>query len=191
MENKKVSILNQEILHDGFLKVSRYTLQRSMYDGGMSDPIIREVMERGHAVAVLMYDPKRDEVVVVEEFRIGAIHEDEPWVLGLVAGMVEEGEEAEDVARREAEEESGAVVRELEFIANYYCSAGGTTETTAVFYAEIDTSEVAGVHGLDGEREDIKVVKMPAPEFITSLSNPKSSLIRAPSFVCIVGFTRP
>lgn len=172
MGNKKVSILNQEILHDGFLKVSRYTLQRSMYDGGMSDPIIREVMERGHAVAVLMYDPKRDEIVVVEEFRIGAIHEDEPWVLGLVAGMVEEGEEAEDVARREAEEESGAVVRELEFIANYYCSAGGTTETTAVFYAEIDASEVDGVHGLDGESEDIKVVKMPAQEFIDSLSNP-------------------
>lgn len=150
----------------------KYTLQRSMYDGGMSGPIIREVMERGHAVAVLMCDPTRDEIVVVEEFRIGAIHEDEPWVLGLVAGMIEEGEEAEDVARREAEEESGAVVRELEFIANYYCSAGGTTETTAVFYAEIDASKVDGVHGLEGESEDIKVVKMPAQEFIGSLSNP-------------------
>lgn len=172
MGTKKVSILDKETLHDGFLKVSRYTLQRSMYDGGMSGTITREVMERGHAVAVLMYDPKRDEIVVVEEFRIGAIHEDEPWLLGLVAGMVEEGEEAEDVARREAEEESGADVQELEFIANYYCSAGGTTETTAVFYAEIDASKVDGVHGLEGESEDIKVVKMSAQSFIDSLAKP-------------------
>ena len=173
MGNKKVSILNQQTLHDGFLKVSRYTLQRSMYDGRMSGPISREVMERGHAVAILMYDPKRDEIVLAEEFRIGAIHEDNPWLLGLVAGMVEDGEEVEDVARREAEEESGAVVGELEFIANYYSSVGGTTETTAVFYAEIDASDVNGVHGLEGESEDIRVVKIPAQEFIDSLSNPK------------------
>ena len=173
MGNKKVSILNQEILHDGFLKVSRYTLQRSLYDGRMSGPITRELMERGHAVAVLMYDPKRDEIVLVEEFRIGAIHEDDPWLLGLVAGMVEEGEEVEDVARREAEEESGAVVGELEFIANYYSSVGGATETTAVFYAEINASKVSGVHGLEEESEDIRVVKLCAQEFIRSLTTPQ------------------
>ena len=137
----------------------------------MSEPITREVMERGHAVAVLLHDPKRDEIVLIEQFRIGAVHEEKPWLLELVAGMVEEGEEAEDVARREAEEESGASVGGLEFIANYYCSAGGTTEMTAVFYAQIDASSVSGVHSVEGENEDIRVVKLSAKEFVDSLSN--------------------
>ena len=77
-------------------------------------------------------------------------------MLELVAGVIEEGEKPEDVARREAEEESGAEVGEMEFIANYYCSAGGTTETTAVFYAQIDASGVSGVHGVEGENEDMR-----------------------------------
>jgi len=169
--DKKVSVVKQELVHDGFLKINRYTLQHSLHDGGMSAPIIREVMERGHAVAVLLHDPKRDEIVLIEQFRIGAIHEEKPWLLELVAGVIEEGEKPEDVARREAEEESGAEVGEMEFIANYYCSAGGTTETTAVFYAQIDASGVSGVHGVEGENEDIRVVKVSAQVFIDSLTD--------------------
>lgn len=171
MNDKKVTIISKESLHQGFLTINRYTLQHSLYEGGISQPIVRELMERGHAVAVLLHDPKRDEIILVEEFRIGAIHSESAWVCGLVAGMIEPGENAADVARREAMEESGSHVEGLEFIGKFYNSAGGSSETTAVFYAQIDASTVDGIHGVEGENEDICVVKMSTKEFIDSLES--------------------
>lgn len=171
MNTKELKIINQETLHKGFLSVNRYTLQHSLYKGGMSEPLVREVLERGHAVAVLLHDPARDEIVMVEEFRIGAIHSESAWLCGPVAGMIEAGEDPEDVARREAMEESGSTVEELQYIGKYYNSAGGSTETTAVFYAQIDASNVEGVHGVEGEHEDIRVVKLSTKAFRELLSS--------------------
>ncbi len=165
MNTKELKIIDQKSLHQGFLSISRYTLQHSLYKGGMSETIVREVLERGHAVAVLLHDPNRDEIVLVEEFRIGAIHSESAWLCGPVAGMIEPGEKAEDVARREALEESGSTVEELQYIGKYYNSAGGSTETTSIFYAQIDASGVEGVHGVEGEHEDIRVVKLSSSEF--------------------------
>ncbi len=165
MNTKKLNIIDQQSLYKGFLSINKYTLQHSLHEGGMSAPFVREVMERGHAVAVLLHDPKRDEIVLVEEFRIGAIGGESPWLCAPVAGMIEVGEDAQDVARREAMEESGATVNELQYIGKYYNSPGGSTETTAVFYAQIDASTVEGVHGVEGENEDIRVVKLSNKEF--------------------------
>lgn len=165
MTTKILNIIDQQSLYKGFLSINRYKLQYSLYEGGMSAPFVREVMERGHAVAVLLHDPKRDEIVLVEEFRIGAIGSENPWLCAPVAGMIEAGEEAKDVARREAMEESGSTVNELLYIGKYYNSPGGSTETTTVFYAQIDASAVEGVHGVEGENEDIRVVKLSTKEF--------------------------
>ncbi|HIJ29450.1 MAG TPA: NUDIX domain-containing protein, partial [Gammaproteobacteria bacterium] len=103
--------------------MEKYQLQHTLFDGGWSKPLSRELFERGHAVAVLLYDPKEDAVVMVEQFRIGALgHPDHPWFLEVVAGMVEEGESEEEVARRESVEEAGCRVGEMEFIARYWVS---------------------------------------------------------------------
>ncbi len=171
MSAKQVVIRKKEALTDGFLTVNRITLEHTLFSGEMSEPIVREVMERGHSVAVLLHDPAKDEIVLVEQFRIGALNGPSAWLTELVAGVVEAGENLEEVARREALEESGAQVHKLEYITQYYCSAGGSTETTAIFYAQIDASQVEGIHGVKSEHEDIRVVKIAVEAFKALLNS--------------------
>ena len=171
MSKKIVNILKKETAYNGFLSIHRVTLEHSLFAGGMSRPVVREVLERGHSVAVLIRDPFADEVVLVEQFRIGAVESENPWLTELVAGVIEPGEQPEEVARREALEESGAEVSSLEFITHYYCSVGGSTETTIIFYAEINAENVGGIHGVETENEDIRVIKIPTTEFINMLDD--------------------
>ena len=163
--DNQVNILECETAYKGFFKLLKYKVEHSLYKGGISPAYTREVLERGHAVAVLLHDPTLDKIVLIEQFRIGAMNSDKPWLTELVAGIVEEGESAEEVAERETEEECGAEISELELIASYYNSAGGSTETTTIFYALVDSSNIEGIHGLDSENEDIRVVKINTNEF--------------------------
>mgnify|MGYP000380250421 FL=1 len=143
-----------------FFSVKKYTLQHTLYHGGWSQVVDREVFHRGDCVAVLLYDPYRDEVVIIEQFRAGAIltkQQEEAWLLEIVAGAVEENETPEDVAIREAQEEAGCEVMELMKINAFYTSPGGTSECLTLFCGKVDTSEVGGVHGLAEEDEDIAV----------------------------------
>ncbi len=167
----KYTILDQEIVYDGFFKMLRFKLQHELFRGGESQVFTRESLERGHAVAIFLYDPRRDEVILVEQFRVGAIASDSPWMVELVAGVIEAGEKPEDVARREAEEESGAEVSELEFVTRYYNSPGGSSETTSVYYAEVDAKNIEGHYGLDTENEDIRVIKLSADDFVKNLDD--------------------
>lgn len=166
----KVKIVESETIYTGFLTLVRHTLQHSLFGGGWSKTITREVLERRQAVAVLLYDSNRDEVVLVEQFRVGALSNDKPWMLELVAGLVEPGESPEEVARREALEESGVAIKSLKQIAHYYGSAGGSNEVTTLFFAEVDASSADGLHGLDDENEDILVRKLRSQEFISKLN---------------------
>ena len=101
-----------------------------MFAGGMSRELKREVFERGHAVAVLPFDPARDQVVLIEQFRVGALGVvDHPWLLEPVAGIIESGESAPEVARREAAEEAGLEFLDLVPACTYFASPGGSTET--------------------------------------------------------------
>lgn len=168
---KKFNIVSKETVYDGFFKLLKYRVKHTLFNGGESEIYSRELLERGHAVAVLLHDPVLDEIILVEQFRIGAIESDNPWVIELVAGMVEPGELPEDVARREVKEECGAEVDELQFIADFYGSVGGCSEMTSVFYAAVDANTFEGVHGLSSENEDIRVVKMRASEFIENVKN--------------------
>lgn len=155
---KRYKILDKQIVFDGFFQMEKYRLQHTRYDGGWTSPLSRELFERGHAVAILLYDPIRDVVVMVEQFRIGAMnHPDHPWFTEIVAGMVEEGETEEGVARRESVEEAGCEVGRVEFITRYWVSPGGTSETIALYCGEVDARQAAGVHGLEHEGEDILV----------------------------------
>lgn len=153
-----VEIIARETLYRGFFSLERYRFRHRLFNGGMSGEVSREILERGHAAVLLPYDPLRDEVVLIEQIRIAAYDTSPtPWVLELVAGMIEAGETPEEVARREAVEEAGLTAGRVKPIINYLSSAGGTTERLAVFVGEVDASVAQGNHGLEEENEDILV----------------------------------
>lgn len=155
---KDVELVSREVLQQGFFRLEAMTLRHRLFAGGWSEPMRREVHMRRDAVGVLLYDVARDALVVVEQFRAGAVDDVlSPWKLEFVAGLVEEGEALEDVARREAQEESGSQVSELKQIHTYYPSPGACNEQVTLFCGLIDSQGVGGIHGLDTENEDIRV----------------------------------
>lgn len=153
-----VEIIARETLYRGFFSVERYRFRHRLFNGEMSGEVSREIFERGHAAVLLPYDPLRDEVVLIEQIRIASWDTSlTPWKLELVAGMIEEGEAPEEVARREAVEEAGLTAGRTKPISNYLSSAGGTTERLMVYVGEVDASVAKGNHGLEEENEDILV----------------------------------
>lgn len=159
--NNDVQILKKESLYQGFFKCNKYTLKHKLFSGGWVE-IQREFFERGHAAALLPYDVKNDRVVLLEQFRFGAMESaGSPWLFELVAGMIEEGEVAEEVVKREALEEAGLTIKSCQFIMNYLASPGGTTEQIDLFIAEVDSTLAGGIHGLADEGEDIRVHVLP------------------------------
>ena len=126
------------------------------------------MMERGNAVAILGHDPRRDEVVLGNEFRPGALLAgDYPYRDNLMAGAIDHGETPLEAAVREMQEEAGLVLRSPELIhPGAYVSSGGTSEKIAVVYGLVDTSLAGGVHGSVHENEDILTVVQSASVFI-------------------------
>jgi ADP-ribose pyrophosphatase len=156
--SKEFKIINKEILYSGFFRMEKYCLQHTLYAGGWSAVINRELFVRGSCVAVLLYDPERDKVVLIEQFRAGAILQpDRAWLVEIVAGAIEEGETAIEVAYRESIEEAGCEIQELIVINEFYTTPGGASERITLFCGKIDSTKVGGIHGLDHEDEDISV----------------------------------
>ena len=154
-------------LHEGFLKVYRYLFDVEQHRGGIAQRTW-EVMERGHAVAVLGHDPHRDEVVLVNEFRPGLLIAGEyPFRDNLVAGGIGKDETPFAAAAREMQEETGLTLRDPLFIhPGAYVSSGGTSERVSIIYGTVDTSTAGGIHGAADEHEDILTVVLPAPVFV-------------------------
>lgn len=161
------ALIRREELYNGFFRLARYRLRHRRFDGEWSALLDREIFERGHAAAVLPYDPQLDRVALIEQFRPGALEANGgPWLLECIAGIIESGETAEDVVRREALEEAGCEIGTLERICCYHVSPGGTTETTTLFAGRAALAGVGGVHGNPEEGEDIRVHVVSAEEAI-------------------------
>lgn len=153
-----VEVLDRRPVWQGFFRMDVLKLRHRLFAGGWSEEMKRELFVRDPAVVMLPYDPVRDEVVCIEQFRIGALDMPySPWLLELVAGIIEGGESPEEVARREAHEEAGLDVGALEFICRYQVSPGGNTEEVVLFCGCVDATRAGGLHGLDTEHEDIRV----------------------------------
>ncbi|EGT3573919.1 ADP-ribose diphosphatase [Citrobacter sp. ANG330] len=153
-----VEIIARETLYRGFFSLDLYRFRHRLFNGEMSQEVRREIFERGHAAVLLPFDPERDEVVLIEQVRIAAYDTSEtPWLLELVAGMIEDGETVEDVARREAMEEAGIVVKRTKPVLSYLASPGGTSERSSIMVGEVDATTANGIHGLADENEDIRV----------------------------------
>lgn len=155
---KDVKVLKKETLHKRYFETNLYHLKHRTFDGGWTPEFTREVFERGHAAAVLLYDPDRSEFVMLEQFRFPAMETSEtPWMIEVVAGIIDEGETAEDVCRREAVEEAGIEVTTMIKAPSFLVSPGGTTERLETFVGRVNSEGAGGIHGLEEETEDIKV----------------------------------
>ncbi|MDI9302218.1 ADP-ribose diphosphatase [Cronobacter sakazakii] len=153
-----VEIIAREKLYRGFFSLDLYRFRHRLFNGEMSGEVRREIFERGHAAVLLPFDPVRDEVVLIEQIRIAAFDtSDTPWLLELVAGMIEPGETVEEVARREAMEETGLSVGRVKKFMSYLASPGGTSERLSLMVGEVDATTAQGIHGLADENEDIRV----------------------------------
>ncbi len=171
MDETDVEILERKTVFRGYFRIDAYRLRHRLFAGGWSHEFSREVFERGHAVAVLLYDPARDAVIMIEQFRVGALAAGKPpWVRELVAGIIDEAESPEDVARREALEEAGCTIGEMLPVAQYMVSPGCSSETVRIFAALVDSGGVGGIHGLAEEHEDIRVSVVPWIEIRADLA---------------------
>ena len=164
-------VLQSEAAFSGHFSVRRLTLQHRLFAGGWSEPLVREVFERGDAVAVLPYEPETDCVILIEQFRPGALRDaHSPWMLEVIAGVVEAGETDAQVAHREAAEEAACELAELLPIASYYPSAGACSEHVRLFCGRVTAADAGAVHGARDEGEDILVHRIPRAEALALLA---------------------
>jgi ADP-ribose pyrophosphatase len=169
---KDVEILDKSEQYKGYFRINRYRLRHRLYAGGWSGEVQRELFERGHATGVLPYDPVADSIVLIEQFRIGALVAGmDPWLTEVVAGIIEEGEAPEEVARRETREEAGMELMDLMPICRYLVSPGGSSESVILYCGRVDSRGAGGIHGLAAEHEDIKVDVVPYAEAIRRLED--------------------
>jgi ADP-ribose pyrophosphatase len=162
MNKDDFKIIEKKRLHRGHLTVDEFILKHKLFEGGMTKPISREVVQRAAAVGVLPYDPIRDEVVLIRQFRAGVmVAQHNPWLVESVAGLVEENEAPEDVARRECIEEAGCEISELHHICDFFSSPGMLSELVTMYCGITDTSSGGGFHGLEHEDEDIEATVVP------------------------------
>lgn len=167
-----VKVEKRETVFQGFFRMDKLWLTHPRFDGRDMPVFTRELFIRGDATCVLPYDPERDEVVLLEQFRLGAMDRDQsPWLLELVAGMNEAGETPEDVAQREGQEEAGLTFSSLEKICNYLVSPGGTTELIHLYCGRISTESAGGLFGVEHEHEDIRAHVVAADEAIAMIAD--------------------
>ena len=179
-----IEIDDKKTVYDGFFSLQRYKLRHRLIEGGWSKPLVRECLHRPAAVAVLLYDPHQDSVVLLKQFRVGALEaQDGPWQLELVAGLLEPGESSEEVAHRESVEEAGAKITALEFICDFYSSAGGSDETITLYCGHINAGGLGGVHGLEEEGEDIWVQVFSRKDAMSALT--ENIINNAPAIIAL------
>ncbi len=167
-----VEVVEREACFRGFYQLDRLHLRHRLFAGGMGKLISRELFVRHDAVCVLPYDPQRDCVVLIEQFRVGALDKSvNPWLIELVAGLIDKDEQPEEVARREAVEEAGLELAELWPLTQYYPSPGGSDERVHLYVGRCDSRGAGGVHGLEEEGEDIRVLVWSLDEALAALDD--------------------
>ena len=168
----KIEVDQRETLFDSFLRVDRLKLRHSLFAGGWSELMTRELILRPRAVGVLLFDPAQQQVVLVRQIRVGMLDEGQnPWLLELVAGMVESGEEPIEVAARESLEEANTKPQDLLQICEYYNSPGISNERITLFCGRVDATQAGGIFGLDAEHEDIEVVVLSLADALAKVAS--------------------
>lgn len=164
---RDVQVIARDEAFAGYFAVNICQLRHRTHAGGMTPPLRREVFVSGDAVVVLPWDPVRDRVLLIEQFRVAPLlrHDPQPWLLEPVAGRVDAGETVEDAARREAREEADLTLTRLVPVIHHYPSPGALGEYLYLFVGIADLPDgIEGVHGLESEAEDIRGHLIPRDE---------------------------
>lgn len=164
---KKVEIESRRYLLEDVFKVEEAYLRHENFDGTMSGTIRRINFERGNSVAVLVYNLDTKKLVLLNQFRYPAYVENGPgWITEVIAGIIDSGETPEESARREAQEETGLEVENVEFIASFYPSPGGCSEQIYLYYVEIsgEKAKYNETGGLASEHENIRTLELSLEE---------------------------
>ncbi|MBB3657448.1 ADP-ribose pyrophosphatase [Rhizobium sp. BK650] len=167
----KVEIVDSQTLSDAWTRLESYQIDYTDSKGA-THRLRREIYHRTPAACILLYDPKRDIVVLVKQFRLPAHLEGDPaWVIEVPAGLLD-GEDPEAAIRREAVEETGYTVRDVSFLFKSYSSPGAITEIIHFFAAAIDLADrTSNGGGLEEEHEDIEVLEIPLPEAMAMIES--------------------
>jgi ADP-ribose pyrophosphatase len=167
-------LITKESMYAGYFQLNRYSYQIELYQGGWSPVFQREIFERGHAAAALLVDADNEKVVLIEQFRPGAVGVNQnPWLIELVAGIIETGEKPEEVVRRESIEEAGCEVKRVKKLYEYLVTPGGSTESVCLYLAEVDATNLVEIAGLETENENIKVLSFSVEEAFRLLNSGK------------------
>lgn len=166
MTGKKYEIVNRETLFQGYYRVERLHIKQELFEGGWSEVFTREVLDRGRRCScVLPFDPQQDKVVLIEQFRPGVVMRDEdPWLIEMVAGVSDVGESLEDTARREALEEAGCKITDMQPVLSCFTSPGCTNEHATLFIGRTIAPEDGSIGGLKTENENIRILVLPTTE---------------------------
>ena len=186
----EVELLNTEVLAERHFRYELLTLRTDTFAGKLSQPFKREALRTGTAVAVLLYDPAADLLVMIEQFRIAAYlnHLPSAWILECVAGMVDQGETSEAAARREVNEETGCEVGRMEYVGAYLSSPGISDEMVTIYVGEVDAALAGGVHGLVGEGEDIRTIVFTVDEALAAADH--GGVVNVMAQVALLWFAR-
>ncbi len=167
-----VEVVSRERAYRGFIPVDVLDLRHRLFAGGWSETMRRELAIRPAAVGVLLYDPQRDDLVLVKQFRTGVLGADQsPWMLEIVAGLADADEAPIDVVRREAREEANCEIVDAIPICDYFNSPGWCDEKVSLFCARVDAGKLQGIHGLDDEHEDILIVTVPREKAVSMVAS--------------------
>ena len=174
-KNRIVNIIEKKEVYKRFHALSEVVIEHESFHGGMATPIEREVFHSSKAALVVLYIPETDQLLLNEQFRTGAYFSgaENPWLLEIAGGIMDEGEKPEETMIREAFEETGSKVIDYEFIANIYPTPGSIAEEIFFFCARIDPSIKAGIYGEVSEGEEIKTSLYDAADVIQMLDDNK------------------
>lgn len=166
-----MEILERRRTHAGFLRLDMITLRHERFDGRTTGVLNRELLVQRAAVAVVPWDPHRDVVVLVEQFRAGLIDTPDAWSMEAPAGLIDGDEPPEEAARREVQEETGLRAVRIEAAGLYHSSPGASTEAVRCFVAEVTAPVEGGLFGVAGEDEDIRTVVLPRMEAMAAIDD--------------------
>jgi ADP-ribose pyrophosphatase len=171
--------------YQGFCQIEQVKVAHRLFDQDAFSPVLtRELLIRRPAVGVMIHDPIRRELLLIEQWRVGAI--DDPvsaWQLEVVAGLIDDGETPEQAAIREAYEETGVMIDQLQLLHRFYPSAGACNEFFHLYTATADLSHAGGIHGALDEGENIRVHVLAYDAINTLLSSGR--LVNAPVIIAL------
>lgn len=177
-------VLKREVLYQGVFRLVRDTVRHRKFRGDWSNSYTREIFERNSAVSIIPYDPILDSVVLIEQFRAGALaNPQSPWLIEIVAGIFNGNELPVEVAKRESIEEANCQILDIYPICEYFVSPGGSNEYLHIYCGRIDASDAGGIHGLEDENEDIRAFVMSSDEAFALVQEGK--IKTAPAIVAL------